>query len=88
MRHEHVQRLGRVLSVHGELRRRRRAVAHADVVIVVVHGFGGDAALRFRGVSDAGADTCADADADACADPGADARSDHCTHRRTDARAD
>ena len=88
MRHEHVQRLGRVLSVHGELRRRRRAVAHADIAIVVVHRLDRDAALRLHSVPDAGADTGSDGFPDAGADVKPDGGADGVANGSADARAD
>ena len=64
--------------MHGELRRRRRAVAHADVVIIVVHRFVRNAKLWISVVPHACANTCPNAGANALAKCG----TDKCTNTR------
>ena len=76
-----------VLTVHRELRRRRRTIAHADVDFVAVHGLGGDATMWFCGVSDARTDACSNTGANTCSDAIADTRADDVTNARAHGRA-
>ena len=95
LRCEHVQQMDRILAVHRELRRWRRAIAHADVDFVAVHGPDGDSALRLcclpHTVSDAVSDAVSNAvsDVGANAEPiaGADVVANTCSDAVADARA-